>query len=102
MRKNKCYHMEYFTLFSKDDIYLYKEGTHYRLYEKLGAHRIKFKEKEGVYFATWAPNAESVAVIGDFNQWQSSAHLLKQIHSGSGIWEGFIPKSKRVCVINST
>ena len=95
MRKNKCYHMEYFTLFSKDDIYLYKEGTHYRLYEKLGAHRIKFKEKEGVYFATWAPNAESVAVIGDFNQWQSSAHLLKQIHSGSGIWEGFISEIEK-------
>src|SRR5665648_842486 len=95
MKKNKSHQMEYFTLFSKDDIYLYQEGTHYRLYEKLGAHLIKFKEKEGVYFAIWAPNAQSVAVIGDFNQWQSNSHLLKQIHSGSGIWEGFISEIEK-------
>jgi len=95
MKKNKFHYMEYFTLFSKDDIYLHQEGTHYRLYEKLGAHLIKFKEKEGVYFAIWAPNAESVAVIGDFNQWQSNAHLLKQIHLGSGIWEGFISEIEK-------
>ena len=87
--------MEYFSLFSKDDIYLYKEGTHYRLYEKLGAHLIKFKDKDGVYFAIWAPNAQSVAVIGDFNQWQSNTYLLKQIHSGSGIWEGFISEIEK-------
>lgn len=95
MKKNKFHHLEYFSLFSKDDIYLHQEGTHYRLYEKLGAHLIKFKEKEGVYFAIWAPNAESVAVIGDFNQWQSNAHLLKQIHLGSGIWEGFISEIEK-------
>jgi 1,4-alpha-glucan branching enzyme len=95
MKKNKFHYMEYFTLFSKDDIYLHQEGTHYRLYEKLGAHLIKFKEKEGVYFAIWAPNAESVAVIGDFNQWQSNAHLLRQIHLGSGIWEGFISEIEK-------
>ena len=95
MKKNKFHHLEYFSLFSKDDIYLYQEGTHYRLYEKLGAHLIKFKEKEGVYFAIWAPNAQSVAIIGDFNQWQSNSHLLKQIHFGSGIWEGFISEIEK-------
>lgn len=95
MKKNKSHQMEYFTLFSKDDIYLHQEGTHYRLYEKLGAHLIKFKEKEGVYFAIWAPNAQSVAVVGDFNQWQSNSHLLKQINYGSGIWEGFISEIEK-------
>ncbi|MBE3036053.1 MAG: 1,4-alpha-glucan branching protein GlgB [Candidatus Atribacteria bacterium] len=95
MKQNKSHQMEYFTLFSKDDIYLHQEGTHYRLYEKLGAHLIKFKEKEGVYFAIWAPNAQSVAVIGDFNQWQSNSHLLKQINYGSGIWEGFISEIEK-------
>jgi len=91
MKKNKFHYMEYFTLFNKDDIYLHQEGTHYRLYEKLGAHLIKFKEKEGVHFALWAPNAEAVSVIGDFNNWQTGSHQLKQIHTGSGIWEGMIP-----------
>lgn len=95
MKKNKSHQMEYFTLFSKDDIYLHQEGTHYRLYEKLGAHLTKFKEKEGVYFAIWAPNAQSVAVVGDFNQWQSNSHLLKQIHYDSGIWEGFISEIEK-------
>lgn len=95
MNKYKFHQMEYFPLFSKDDIYLYQEGTHYRLYEKLGAHQIKFNEREGVHFSIWAPNAQSVAVIGDFNQWQSYTHPLKQIHADSGIWEGFIPEIEK-------
>jgi 1,4-alpha-glucan branching enzyme len=79
------------TLLSEQDIYLFKEGSHFRLYDKLGAHPVKMEDREGVYFAVWAPNAERVSVIGDFNSWDSRAHSLEVRWDGSGIWEGFIP-----------
>ncbi|NPA82121.1 MAG: 1,4-alpha-glucan branching protein GlgB, partial [Epsilonproteobacteria bacterium] len=81
-----------FSLFSDFDIYLFKEGKHTKLYEKLGSHLIK--EKEGVYFAVWAPNAEYVSVRGDFNNYNTSSHPLKLREDGSGIWEGFIKNIK--------
>ncbi len=81
-----------FSLFSDFDIYLFKEGKHTKLYEKLGSHLIK--EKEGVYFAVWAPNAEYVSVRGDFNNYDTSSHPLKLREDGSGIWEGFIKNIK--------
>ncbi len=77
------------TLLSADDLYLFNEGSHYRLYEKLGAHPVTVEATEGTYFAVWAPNAEQVAVIGDFNGWSKSSHNLRQ-KGQSGIWEGFI------------
>lgn len=77
------------SLFSETDIYLHKQGTHFRVYEKLGAHCIK--DPEGVYFAVWAPNAWEVAVIGSFNNWDGRAHKLARRPDDSGIWEGFIP-----------
>ncbi|OAQ20114.1 1,4-alpha-glucan branching protein GlgB [Thermosulfurimonas dismutans] len=76
------------------DIYLFREGTHSRLYEKLGAHPVEVDGEEGVYFAVWAPNATYVSVIGDFNGWDRGAHPLKLREDGSGIWEGFIPEVK--------
>jgi 1,4-alpha-glucan branching enzyme len=79
------------TLFSEQDIYLFKEGSHFQLYDKLGAHPIGMQGRPGVYFAVWAPNAERVSVIGDFNSWDSRAHPLGVRWDGSGIWEGFIP-----------
>jgi len=86
------------TLLTDHDIYLFKEGNHFRLYEKLGAHRLADGEQDGTYFAVWAPNASSVSVIGDFNGWNPTAHRLGVRWDGSGIWEGFIPGLKEGAV----
>lgn len=79
------------SLLTDHDIYLFKEGNHFRLYEKMGAHVIEHEGIRGVYFAIWAPNAESVSVIGDFNNWDKERDPLYLRWDGSGIWEGFIP-----------
>ncbi len=76
---------------SDHDIYFFKEGSHYRLYDKLGSHPGTVNGTEGVHFAVWAPNAERVSVIGDFNSWNPLSHALKVRDDWSGIWEGFIP-----------
>jgi len=80
------------------DVYLFREGTHYRLYEKLGSHVMQRDGKPGIYFAVWAPNARSVAVIGEFNHWNISAHPLAVRWDQSGIWEGFIAGLEPPCV----
>jgi 1,4-alpha-glucan branching enzyme len=77
------------SLLSNDDLYLFNEGTHYKLYDKLGAHLLTADGTEGIYFAVWAPNAREVYVIGDFNCWDRTSHRL-QSRGRSGIWEGFI------------
>jgi len=64
------------SLLTDHDIYLYKEGNHFRLYDKLGAHMIDKKGVRGTQFAVWAPNAASVSVVGDFNQWNPQTHPL--------------------------
>ena len=79
-----------FSLLSDHDLYLFNEGSHYRIYEKLGAHLINVDGEEGANFAVWAPAAREVSVIGDFNGWNSQANLLRP-RGSSGIWEGFIP-----------
>ena len=79
------------SLFTEFDIDLFKAGKHFRLYEKLGAHPIEVDGVKGVYFAVWAPSAESVSVIGDFNYWIAGNHELNVRWDASGIWEGFIP-----------
>jgi 1,4-alpha-glucan branching enzyme len=76
------------SLLSPFDIHLFNEGTHSHLFEKLGAHPMD--EPHGTYFAVWAPNADQVSVIGDFNGWDKNANGLYARES-SGIWEGFIP-----------
>jgi len=73
------------------DTYLFKEGSHFKLYDKLGAHLTVVDGVAGVHFAVWAPNAKSISVVGNFNQWQRNAHPLKVRQDSSGIWEGFIP-----------
>ncbi len=77
-------------LLKDDDIYLFKEGTHLRLYEKLGAHPLTPEGEDGTYFAVWAPDARGVFVMGDFNGWKKITHPLSP-KENSGIWEGFIP-----------
>jgi len=77
------------TLLSDLDLHLFNEGRHYRLYEKLGAHPVKVAGVSGTYFAVWAPNANYVSVIGDFNGWNTGSHPLHP-RAQSGIWEGFI------------
>ena len=72
------------------DVYLFREGTHTRLYEKLGAHASADAESAGTAFAVWAPNAEGVSVIGDFNGWDRARNPLLPRPDGSGIWEGFV------------
>jgi len=79
-----------YTLFTDHDIYLFKEGKHYRLYEKFGAHSVQKDGVQGVYFSVWAPNAKKVSVIGNFNNWNHKDHILFPRWDGSGIWEGFI------------
>ena len=78
------------SLLTDDDLYLFNEGNHYRLYHKLGAHGLKDKGVAGTYFAVWAPDAEQVWVTGDFNGWDKGSHPLAH-RAQSGIWEGFIP-----------
>ena len=79
------------TRFSDYDIYLLKEGNHAKLYEKLGSHLMQAHGRDGVYFAVWAPSADYVSVVGDFNHYDSAAHPLQLRGDGSGVWEGFVP-----------
>ena len=78
---------------SKDDEYLFAQGTHYQIYKKLGAHVSLEEGKKGVYFAVWAPNAASVHVIGSFNDWDETKHKMKRLGPG-GIYALFIPGVK--------
>ncbi|MEO8299700.1 MAG: 1,4-alpha-glucan branching enzyme, partial [Burkholderiales bacterium] len=71
----------------EQDIHLFREGTHSRLYQKLGCHA----NEQGARFAVWAPNAQAVDVIGDFNGWQRGVHAAQPRWDGSGIWEAKVP-----------
>jgi 1,4-alpha-glucan branching enzyme len=72
------------------DVHLFSEGTHYRIYEKLGAHELERDGVKGTHFAVWAPNAARVSVVGDFNEWNADKNPMVLNHS-SGIWSSFIP-----------
>src|SRR3989339_250453 len=89
MKKTTVIHDQ--SLLTEQDIYLFKEGSHFRLYNKLGAHLTEQNGQPGVCFAVWAPSAEKVTVIGDFNCWNKKSHPLAPRWDSSGIWEGFIP-----------
>ena len=79
--------------FTELDQYLFGQGTHYDVYRKLGAHPVKQGKKEGVYFAVWAPNAQAVYVIGEFNDWDEQASPMKKA-GPIGVFETFVPGAK--------
>jgi 1,4-alpha-glucan branching enzyme len=79
------------SLLTEYDVHLFREGSHYELYKKLGSHLVTREGEEGAAFAVWAPNAESVSVTGDFNRWNPVSHPLRPRADGSGVWEGFVP-----------
>ena len=76
------------------DRYVFAEGNHYEIYNKMGAHFAEIDGKKGVYFAVWAPNAVGVSVIGEFNQWDMNVNTMEELGT-SGIWEAFIPNAKK-------
>ncbi|MGB2960646.1 MAG: 1,4-alpha-glucan branching enzyme, partial [Bacteroidota bacterium] len=78
--------------FTDHDAYLFKEGSHSKLYEKLGAHLVTREGVPGTAFSVWAPNAKSVSVMGGFNEWDPRANPLQVRWDESGIWEGFVPE----------
>jgi 1,4-alpha-glucan branching enzyme len=77
-------------LLTDHDLYLFNEGSHYRMYEKMGAHLAVHKGQQGAIFSVWAPNARSVSIVGSFNSWSAEANRLEP-RGNSGIWEGFVP-----------
>src|SRR6202167_2258707 len=78
------------SLLSDQDLYLFNEGSNYRLHETVGAHLVTREGQAGTMFIVWAPNARQVTVIVSFNEWSSRSHPLTP-RGSSGIWEGFIP-----------
>jgi 1,4-alpha-glucan branching enzyme len=81
-------------LIGEQDLYLFNQGTHDRMYRRLGSHFVTQRGKDGVSFAVWAPNAGYVSVIGDFNGWDKGATPMKPIEP-SGIWQAFVPGLER-------
>ena len=79
-----------------DDYYI-AEGSHLRLFDKLGAHLLNHEGASGVHFAVWAPNARRVSVVGDFNDWDGRRHSMRH-RKDTGIWEVFIPDHRRRAV----
>src|SRR5438445_8700250 len=78
------------SLLTDHDLYLFNEGSHLKLYERLGSHPRVVDGVEGTNFAVWAPDAEKVFVMGEFNKWNKTSQELYP-RGESGIWEGFVP-----------
>ena len=78
------------SLLTEHDLYLFNEGTHIQLYERLGAHPRTVNGTAGTNFAVWAPDAQKVYVMGTFNAWNKTSHPLHPVGQ-SGIWETFLP-----------
>jgi 1,4-alpha-glucan branching enzyme len=87
--KEKAPAVQRLNVLTDEDVYLFNEGSHFDLYQKMGSRPMSVDGQEGAHFAVWAPDAERVAVIGDFNGWNAESHFLHP-RADSGIWEGFI------------
>ena len=81
---------QYGPIVGEVDLHLFSEGQHWQLYEKFGAHLRTIGDTGGVYFAVWAPNAQRVSVVGDFNGWDGRVNPMRRL-LGSGVWELFLP-----------
>ena len=79
--------------FTELDQYLFGQGTNYDIYRKLGAHPDTQNRKKGVYFAVWAPNAQAVSVVGEFNEWDTKKNPMKKV-GPIGVYETFVPGAK--------
>src|ERR1035438_2852175 len=79
------------TLLTSFDLHLFNEGKHNRLFEKFGAHLTELDGKQGAYFAVWAPDAERISVVGDFNGWSADSHPMTP-RGSSGVWEAFLDR----------
>src|SRR5437868_704510 len=79
------------SIFTDFDLYLFGQGKHYRIYEKMGAHFRTVNGVAGVHFAVWAPHALAFSVIGDFNDWKRAANPMHLRRQDLGVWECFIP-----------
>ncbi|WFB34730.1 1,4-alpha-glucan branching protein GlgB [Kiritimatiellota bacterium B12222] len=90
VRYEDPYAPSYYVTIPENDLYLIGEGTHYRTYDTMGAHAAEMDGVSGVKFAVWAPCAERVSVIGDFNRWDGRVHCMQTL-GASGIWVLFIP-----------
>ncbi len=81
---------QYGPIMGEIDLHLFNEGQHWQLYEKFGAHLREMSSERGVYFAVWAPNAQRVSVVGDFNGWDGRVNPMRK-HLSAGVWELFLP-----------
>src|SRR6266403_5537971 len=84
---------QYGPLMGEVDLHLFAEGQHWKIYEKFGAHLRTIGGEAGVYFAVWAPNAQRVSIVGDFNGWDGRVNPMRRL-LGSGVWELFLPGIK--------
>ena len=90
-RESRFYDVySFLPVLSEDDLYLFGEGKHYNIYEKLGCHLMSLDGVQGAFFAVWAPSAKRVSLVGDFNQWDGRKHPMR-LRGASGIWELFVP-----------
>src|SRR3982074_2612608 len=81
-------------LLTDQDLYLFNEGSNYRIHEKMGAHLVIHNNQPGAIFSVWAPNARTVSVVGSFNSWNPVVNQL-EVRGSSGIWEGSIPGASK-------
>ena len=86
--------MKELNVITEADRYVFGKGCHYEIYRKLGAHIMEIDKQKGVYFAVWAPNAQAVSVVGDFNDWDIESNTMSVLGE-SGIWEVFVPGAKK-------
>jgi 1,4-alpha-glucan branching enzyme len=84
---------QYGQIMGEIDLHLFAEGQHWKIYEKFGAHLRIIGDAAGVYFAVWAPNAQRISVVGDFNGWDGRVNPMRKL-LGSGVWELFLPGIK--------